>query len=305
MISRFRGALLGTALGDVLGAPFEGHPAPGDIDLDALAGRLNELRYTDDTHMTLALAESLVDRGGFDGRHLAETFMRYYEAEPWRGYGSGPPQIFRMIREGIAWDEAAGTLFGGSGSYGNGAAMRVAPVGLIAYRDLEQVRRLADRQSRITHTHELGREGAVLQAMAVAMLVMQPGMDANTLRGEILARLEEHTEVPIYRVKLGLVRTLLPDAPVTEVARHIGNGISAHEAVPAALYAFLRSPDSFRETVQFAIRLGGDTDTIAAMAGALSGAYLGEDSIPAPWREGVDGARELVGLADGLLSLAG
>ncbi|MBC7106025.1 MAG: ADP-ribosylglycohydrolase family protein [Firmicutes bacterium] len=73
------------------------------------------------------MAESLVACRGFDGRHMAETFVRNFEREPWRGYGPGPPRIFRRIKHGVPWDRAAEDIYPG-GSFGNGAAMRVAPV---------------------------------------------------------------------------------------------------------------------------------------------------------------------------------
>jgi len=76
--------------------------------------------------MMIGVAESLIANGGFNGSHMAQTFIRNYEREPWRGYASGPPRVFRWIKSGVPWDEAAKRLFGGAGSYGNGAAMMVA-----------------------------------------------------------------------------------------------------------------------------------------------------------------------------------
>jgi poly(ADP-ribose) glycohydrolase ARH3 len=85
------------------------------------------LRYTDDTHMTLGTARSLVERGGrFDGEHMAREFAAAYREEPWRGYGPGPPKIFALIEQGVPWEQAAGELFDGEGSFGNGAAGRLA-----------------------------------------------------------------------------------------------------------------------------------------------------------------------------------
>jgi len=105
---KFRGALLGVAIGDSLGAPFEGMPYISVSSLLALAEEApGPLRYTDDTHMTLGVADSLVAKQGFDGPHMAETFARNYEEEPWRGYGAGPPQIFQLLRRGIPWNETS------------------------------------------------------------------------------------------------------------------------------------------------------------------------------------------------------
>lgn len=299
---KFAGALLGTAVGDVLGAPFEGarpddRRAVEELQLTAAS------RYTDDTHMTIGMAQSLVEQGGFDGAHMATTFTHNFAAEPWRGYGSGPPQIFAMLAQGVPWDQAGRTLFGGHGSWGNGAAMRVAPAALFAFRDLSQVAWLAQQTGQITHTHPLGIAGAVLQATALALLVRHLP-DTPLDIPAFLADLRAAVHDPVYHEKLTRIADLLPDSPAPEVIRTLGNGIAAVDSVPTAIYAFLRSPDSFAQVIAYAVSLGGDADTIAAMAGALSGAYLGASAIPAHWREPVEGSARLRELADLLLVLA-
>jgi len=128
--SKFLGSLVGTAVGDAVGAGFEGWDMVETEAVEAVADRRDVLTYTDDTHMMIGIAESLIENRGFDGEHMAHTFMRNYEREPWRGYGPGPPRIFGLVRAGEAWDRAAGTLYPG-GSYGNGSAMRIAPVGAL------------------------------------------------------------------------------------------------------------------------------------------------------------------------------
>jgi poly(ADP-ribose) glycohydrolase ARH3 len=303
--SKFRGALLGVAIGDALGAPYEGTPAElmPAIEMEKLLQGARTLSYTDDTHMTLGVAESLVDRRGFDGAHMASVFARNYNAEPWRGYGAGPPQVFRLIERGIPWDQGGTTLFGGTGSFGNGAAMRVAPAALLAFRDLSEVERLARSTSIITHSHELGIEGAVAQACAVALLVQErPGHGLAPYY--LLRELRSRPSHPLYYAKLASIEALLSANDRREVIAQIGNGIAAQEAVPAALYSFLKHHNSFAQTVIAAIGLGGDTDTIASMAGALAGAYLGEGAIPEQWSERVEGKDRLRALADELLLLA-
>ena len=186
---KFRGALVGAAVGDALGARFEGGPSVGESGLAHLGQVLSVLRYTDDTQMTLGMAESLVQRKGFDGAHMSRLFAQHFREEPWRGYGAGPPQVFSLIEQGIPWDQAARVLFGGSGSFGNGAAMRVAPAALLGSHALEQVITLSKQTAVITHSHELGIEGAVLQACAIAQALRQSPPDEvevdvflNTLR---------------------------------------------------------------------------------------------------------------------------
>jgi poly(ADP-ribose) glycohydrolase ARH3 len=234
---------------------------------------------------------------------MAAVFARNFAAEPWRGYGAAPPQVFRLIERGVPWDQASRALFGGSGSFGNGAAMRVAPAALLTFRDLEQVASLARQTAIITHAHELGLEGAVLQASAIALLLQHPP-DAPLDGPALLDALRARLQTPLYLQKLERIQALLPDAAREEVIAQLGNGIQAYEAVPTALYAFLRHAASFPQAVAYAISLGGDTDTIASMAGALAGAHLGEQAIPSPWREEVEGATRLRELADALLLLA-
>lgn len=98
---KFRGALLGVAVGDALGAPFEGQRTVDPVALGRLGHAPGHMWYTDDTHMTLGVAESLVERQGFDGAHMAAVFASNFAAEPWRGYGAGPPQIFTLLNQGV------------------------------------------------------------------------------------------------------------------------------------------------------------------------------------------------------------
>jgi poly(ADP-ribose) glycohydrolase ARH3 len=300
---RFRGAMLGVAVGDALGAPFEGMGVVNHAALERLEAEPGPLRYTDDTHMTLGVAESLVERRGFDGEYMAMTFAKNYRQEPWRGYGTGPPQVFRLIEQGVPWDQAGRVLFGGSGSFGNGAAMRVAPAALAYYLYPAQVVSIATQSATITHTHTLGIEGAILQACAIAYLV-QWDLETPFTPTRLLHLLDGIAPSPVYHDKLRRMETLLPGADSGEVMKELGNGIAAYEAVPAALYTFLRNPNSFSTAVLYAISLGGDTDTIASMAGALLGAYLGESAIPPVWHEEVESASRLRELADQLLELA-
>ena len=303
---KFRGALVGAAVGDALGAPFEGAASVSWSTVEKLEREPGPLRYTDDTHMTLGVARSLVGRRGFDGDHMSTLLARNYMEEPWRGYGAGPPQVFHLLSQGVPWDQSGSRLFGGSGSYGNGAAMRVAPVALLGFHDMERVVSLARQTAVITHAHELGIDGAVLQACAITLALRHQSSEPVD-SGAFLDRLSERVHSGVYQQKLERARSLLargePEGRRSVIAQ-LGNGISAFESVPTAIYAFLRRPESFKDVVTYAISLGGDTDTIASMAGALGGAYLGLTTIPAVWSNRVEGAAELLELADSSLLFA-
>ena len=306
LVDKFRGALVGAAVGDAFGAPFEGTSLVSRIELERVAQDPAPLRYTDDTHMTLGMAQSLVDRHGFDGAHMAAAFARNFADEPWRGYGAGPPQVFHLLRQGVPWNQAGCALFNGNGSFGNGAAMRVAPASVLAFRNMEQVMSLARQTAVITHAHQLGIEGAVLQACALSLALQREAGDPIN-HGAFLDTLQAYVDTAAYREKLEQTRRLLvlgEHAGREEVVEQLGNGIEALNSVPTAIYSFLRWSRSFRDVVTYAISLGGDTDTIGSMAGALAGAYQGMQDIPKTWRDRVEGTERLQELADPLMLLA-
>jgi len=259
--------------------------------------------WTDDTHMMIGVAESLISSRGFDGNHMAQTLIKNYELEPWRGYAAGPPRVFRWIKAGVPWNEASKRLFGGAGSYGNGAAMRVAPVALLYYDDFEKLRAVAQAQSIITHAHELGVEGAVLQACAIALAVEKKpssGLDVHCF----MKRLMTLSQNLVYRRKLEEVLRLLDGKPdKREVVKRLGNTVEAYNSDPTAIYCFLRNYQSFREAVAYAVSLGGDRDTIGAMTGAISGAYHGLDAIPREWRSKLEKRDYIEKLAEDLWKL--
>ncbi len=300
--SKFLGCLIGAAIGDGLGAWREGRRIAKKEDIASLAERVEELAYTDDTHMTIGVVESLIQSRGFDGEHMAQTFIKNYETEPWRGYGPGPPKIFRMIKSGEPWNSAASKIYRG-GSFGNGSAMRVAPVGLLYSDNPAKLREIAYKSSSITHSHELGKEGAALQAYAVALALNTPS-DEEIDREAFLLKFQNFAQTQLYKEKIANTKELLGEQDRARVVAVLGNGIEALNSVPTAIYCFLKQPKSYKDSVIYAISLGGDTDTIASMAGAISGAYLGIEAIPQEWRLKLENNAYIEDLAEKLWQAA-
>lgn len=305
---RARGVLLGLALGDALGAPFEGWPGVPAPELAAWYEDPAPLRWTDDTHMALTLARWLVtDPTLDDPEGLGAAFAAAYAAEPWRGYGSGPPQVFALAAERGGYARAAASLFGGTGSFGNGAAMRVAPVGLVAGAAAAggapvaagaagDVADLATRQARLTHTHPDAIAGAVAVAQLVAALVRAP-LAATVELADIVGSLSSTLPAGAVRDRIADVLTgSRGGEPLTVTIARVGTGLAAAEAVPAAVAALLHGRD-LMSTLTAAIRLGGDTDTIAAMAGAMAGAAWGLAGLPGALLDRLEARRELEQLA--------
>lgn len=296
--SKFAGALIGTAMGDALGASLEGRHMLPESEVQALADVRRLFVYTDDTHMAIGVAESLIAEGGFDGEHMAHTFIGNYDLEPFRGYGPGPPRIFRMIKGGQAWDEASEKLYRG-GSYGNGSAMRIAPVGVLFHDDPVRLKEVAYQSSQITHAHELGKQGAALQAYAVALATAAAPSSPFDSAG-FLGKLSDCIEHEVYRQKLSAIERLMGEQDRAKVVSALGHGIEAFNSVPTAIYSFFTHPQSFADAVVYAISLGGDTDTIGAMTGAISGAYLGIGAIPQVWKEKLENRAYIEELAERL-----
>ena len=293
---KFLGALLGTAVGDALGMPFEGMSSEaitrvrGEV-MEMIPARLGAGTYTDDTEMMIALAESLVECREFSGSDLAKRFLNYFD--PRRGYGWGTIQVMKLLRAGVPWDQTGEMVFSG-GSFGNGAAMRIAPVGVLFFDQPDKLNRVAQDSSRITHTHPLGIMGGVIQARGVAQAFSHDPTSGSLDPESFLAEVEgffpagEGEELECFR--LSQVRKLLrKNLSPGEIYRELGSDATAPNSVPAALYSFLSRSEDFAEAVSFAIRIGGDTDTVGAMTGAMSGAYLGCSGIPRQWLEGLEG----------------
>ena len=279
--SKFLGAMIGSAIGDAIGELAFRHPDKKRL-LEAIH-QTHELRYTDDTAMAIGLAQSLIERGDIDQEHIGQTFHKNYLKEPWRGYASGPPTIFSLVeRHGISYREAARSLFGGQGSLGNGAAMRIVPVGILFHgRDdlLDKARQSAE----VTHAHPMGMDGAAIQAMAISMAVDLDPVEAFPWH-EFIDRLILASQTKEIRTKIKLVKDLLSNqSSPGEAARKIGRSVAVHESIPFAVFSFLRHPKSFESCLMCAVLNGGDRDTLGAMAGAISGAYLGIDAIPPQW----------------------
>lgn len=159
------GALLGTFVGDALGMPFEGAPPnAARMPLELVEARLGRGTYTDDTAMTIAVAEVLERAGEMDEELLARRFLATFD--PARGYGAGTIRVLDHWRRGEPVLQAAVGVFAG-GSYGNGAAMRVAPVGAHFASDDQRLLAEAARSARVTHAHPLGIAGARFGARSI------------------------------------------------------------------------------------------------------------------------------------------
>ena len=319
---KYRGALIGGAIGDALGRPWEARgPRAALEDLSSL-GSYRRWRgwtdgpigtVTDDTQLTMCVAESISARGHLDPEDLARRFVEW--AGVARGPGAATLKAVNALARGVLWDRA------GVDSEGNGAAMRVAPVALLHPVDLESLRSDSALSAVITHATRMAVVSAIAQAFMVAWCLHRnpSALTADTLRSGLLAGLgvaldgvsedavaERRDDRPgRFRLSERLAEAIqMPFASPPDAFEYFHNGAFVLESLPAALWCFLRHWDDPQQAIVTAVSGGYDADTVAAMTGALVGALHGADAFPAPWVDELEYAAELRKLADSLLELA-
>ncbi|KAK9824227.1 hypothetical protein WJX72_008668 [[Myrmecia] bisecta] len=332
--TRVLGSLLGAVSGDTLGSAVEGwdwrrirSEFPDALTLFQDA-RMGLGTYTDDTQMTLALARSLVRKGKCDSADAAYMYAQAFQPE--RGYGRAAAQVLFALRAG-ADHRATATASFPEGSFANGGAMRIAPVGL-AYRNASPaVLEQAVREALLcTHVHPEGVDGAFIQAAAVAALARSTpaGSGPAGSPAALLTLLTPLANTKSMRDKLLHLADSLPhassprqagnwegitDSPDWQFDNQVLNAIAAPfqipatEAVGCALWAVCRHWNDPVGCIVGAVHMGGDTDTIAAMAGAMAGALHGSSWLPAEWwdnlENGADGRDTIVEVARELSKL--
>lgn len=243
--------------------------------------------WTDDTAMALGVLGVLDRYGEIRPRELARAFALGHDADPARGYGHGMHQLLpRLLQDPGRWPELARELFDGEGSLGNGAAMRVAPLGAWFHRDLSLVAEQAVLSARVTHAHPEGVAGAVAVATAAALSV----------RGELdLAAVADAT--PASAVRDGLTEAVR--VPFTtepwKAADLLGNGqrVRADDTVPFAVWCAARHPGDLVPALWTTAEGFGDVDTTCAIVGGIVAARTGVDAVPEEWlsrREALPGA---------------
>lgn len=285
-LARARQSLEGLSVGDAFGEQFfrispqtkayrrETHtPPPGTW------------RFTDDTNMALSIVSILRQYGAINQEELALSFARRYD--PARGYGMAMHHLLRRIQDGEPWSIEARSLFGGQGSFGNGSAMRVAPVGAFFADDLVAVIDSAGCAAEVTHTHPEAAAGAIAISVATAWAWRLSNSDPTPSRRDFLDCVLPH--VPNSDVRSGIrrARDLTVDTPLTQVVATLGNGsqVSCQDTVPFVLWCAGEHLDSYEEALWLAARAGGDMDTTCAMVGGIVVMYTGVEDIPAQWRE--------------------
>lgn len=288
-------SLEGLSVGDAFGERFFTHrtalariwlSATPNTELHQLSLGNPPWYWTDDTAMALAIVAVLRNWGEIDPDRLAEEFSHNYSAEPRRGYGPAMHRLLPLLRQRRAWQTAPRDLFSGQGSFGNGSAMRVAPLGAYFADDLGKVVEQAHQSAVITHTHPEGSAGAIAVAVATA-LAWQTRGQAKPTPQEFMDQVLIHT--PPSEVASGIrrARDLSPQTTIQTAAQILGNGhdVTAQDTVPFVLWSAANQLDNYESALWSTVAGLGDMDTTCAMVGGIVVMRTGFDSIPTVWRQ--------------------
>jgi ADP-ribosylglycohydrolase len=269
-------SLYGLAVGDALGSQFFVPANRPHLDTRTLPPA--PWQWTDDTEMACSVYRVLADHGTIDQDRLAAAFAGHHDFD--RGYGPSTGRMLRLVREGGDWRALAAEVFDGKGSWGNGAAMRVAPLGAWFAGDLAETVRQAERSALVTHTHPEAVAGAVAVAVAASLTASQAALS----RGGFLDAVLDLTPPGLVRDGIAEARRLLTISDPLLAARMLGNGrnVTAHDTVPFALWAAARHLDDFERAFWTTAGAGGDVDTTCAIVCGILGARL---TPPTAWLE--------------------
>ncbi len=267
MLEHVVGSILGGAIGDGWGGPFEGSALAGPAMVP------DELLVSDDTQLTLATCEAVIACGRVDPAQIAARFAAWFRSGRLRGLGASTLKALRDLDAGARWALAGAK---GERSAGNGAAMRIAPLAFLLDPADEAQRRTLRDVCRITHHHDEAYVGALAVALAIRFAIA-PGYDLSNLLTDLADLLPDSR----VRDRIAQLAAITDDVSPHQAAGACGNSGFVAESVPLAIFAAraIRSRP-FSEVVQRAIEAGGDTDTIGSMAGQIAGAAVGASSLP-------------------------
>lgn len=273
--------LEGLAVGDALASQFF---VPGPWRIEDRTLPEPPWQWTDDTQTACSLVANLADHGVIVQDELAVALAERFD--PNRGYGVGMHVLFHRILDGEHWSAAAPSLFDGNGSFGNGAAMRVAPIGAYFADDPTAVVENAAWSAVVTHAHDDAAAGATAVAVGAAIAARSQGSAASA-PADFIDEVIDAT--PSGRVLGGLhqARALAPRDDVQYAAYQLGNGaqVTAYDTVPFVIWSAARRLDDFEDAIWRTIEGGGDVDTTSAMVGGIVAARVGIDGIPPLWLE--------------------
>lgn len=274
-------SLFGLSIGDAFGETFFGNE-------DLITRRLiyKELapgnwNITDDTVMAIGIYKLLEQEGTIDQSKLATIFANNYQLDDYRGYGGTAHAILRAIGAGEDWQVVSSRVFDGMGSMGNGAAMRVAPLGAYFHDDVETLIEQARLSAAVTHWNEEAIAGAIAVALAASIVIREPEITP----ADFFAFITRHTPGSDTRSKIQKAATLPAHYDIRTIVSILGSGVKmlAQDTVPFALWCAAHHLHDFEAAIWTTVNGLGDRDTTCAIVGSIVSLSAGTECIPKEW----------------------
>lgn len=283
-------SVLGVSIGDAFGDSFFG--AIENIDEYIYRRKIPCTRweFTDDTVMSIAILEELETDGHINQDRLVKRFIKNLELDPNRGYGATLRMIMREIADGKMWQDVSPTVFDGQGSMGNGAAMRVCPLGAYYYNDLERVKNEAILASEITHSNTEAINGAIAVAISTALATRNRINKQSMHPDEFLDSVCVFLDDTDTKSKIEKAKHIPISYHIQIIKQILGNGtnMTAQDTVPFALWCVANYMQNFEEALWKAVSILGDRDTICAIVGGITIMNANPSTIPNLWTESVE-----------------
>jgi ADP-ribosylglycohydrolase len=308
---RFLGCMYGLAIGDALGYPIEflkleeirkilgpqGVIGFNSLKHPLIARMIGQLvgSYSDDTQMTLATANALLKSKTDKIEDIMEEIKKEYISWMRSPDNNRAPGLTCLagitnLEKGIHWTES------GINREGCGAAMRVAPIGLYFNQDIHRVLKTTGIISECTHKNDSARDSAIALAYGISDILRYANLDEPNSQFKPIKILEDIQTIELdekVKNKLAQVKKVLEYPNTDKALNELGEGWIGREAVASSFYCFLKHPYDFKKAVLLATNTNGDSDSIASITGAISGAYNGINAIPADWIEQIENRKLL------------
>lgn len=286
-LERAGASLRGLVVGDSFGETFFGSLPTTRQRIAARTLPRGPWQFTDDSVMAFSVVQVLQERRGIDQDRLARLFADRYAQDPVRGYGSATHTVLNDIGAGVPWQRAAARSFNGAGSMGNGAAMRVAPIGAYFCEDYSRVVEHARRSAEVTHSHPEAAAGAV--AVGIAAACAARGVDDVR---EFFETVLLWTPASETRRVIELASSLDRDDATPEIAAAMlgsGQQVISQDTVPFCLWCASRNLGDFAEAMWATVAGLGDRDTTCAIVGGIVAANP-RVTVPRSWLDSCEPA---------------
>ena len=283
-------SIKGVSIGDAFGESFFG-------ETDKILNHIRERtipktswEFTDDTVMAIAVYDQLRMHNDIHQNQLAENFALNHDKDPNRGYGATARRILRAIGEGGHWQEISQRVFEGMGSMGNGASMRVSPIGAFFFDDLKKVKELAIKSAEITHSNMEAITGAIAVAVGTAIATQIKLKNEEIAPTEFINRIVETLPDTDTKSKIRKSTTIPYSYHIETIKSIMGNGskIMAQDTVPFSIWCSAHNLFNFEEAIWKAVSILGDRDTICAIVGGITIMSTADNKIPKEWMESVE-----------------